>query len=265
MPTVDDGSTAFKYIKSFVQKNIPIVTCEKGALSNYFTSLERYLGKIGYSATVGGGSRMLPYAQERMNPAVTEVHAVVNGTLNYIFDGVSNGRSLDEVVEEAKRLGYAEPGATDILAIINGEAVGDVPKKTAILSYSLGLTKQPFLGKKFQEACGALCEADLMKVVQQSKIRRYIVSIAKEKGRDEDIIGGFKFNLDSGWYVSVGFKNIEENPIYSALISPGVNNALMTCEGKNGVYGTPVVGGQGAGAGPTANSMMIDARNLLRL
>jgi len=109
IPTLDDGYIAYNYIKNCLAKNIPIVTCEKGALSNYFAELKSdlNLGEIGYSATVGGGSRLLRYLKERIGPQVEEIHAVINGTLNYIFSGLSEGRSLGEVVEETKRLGYA--------------------------------------------------------------------------------------------------------------------------------------------------------------
>ena len=37
IPTVDDGRTAFEYIRSTIDLGVPIVTCEKGALSNYFS------------------------------------------------------------------------------------------------------------------------------------------------------------------------------------------------------------------------------------
>ena len=61
IPTADDGSIASGYIKSFLEKGIPVITCEKGALSNHFASLESCLEKIGFSASVGGGTRLLSY------------------------------------------------------------------------------------------------------------------------------------------------------------------------------------------------------------
>lgn len=265
IPTIGDGKIAHDYIKSFSRRGIPIVTCEKGALSKYFRLLEQCLGNIGYSATVGGGSRMLPYAQQRMNDHVTEIHAIVNGTLNFIFNGVGNGREVSEVVEEAQKLGYAEPGASDILDVINGEAVGDVPKKTAIICNFLGLGRgedRPVI-EMINDVYKPLQQEELAKLMSEANTRRYIISITK-KEQDEDMISGFRIRLKDGWNISGGFKRISDNPHYSRLMLPGVNNALMICEGKDGKYGTSIVSGPGAGPGPTANAMMIDAYRLLR-
>ena len=55
IPTLDEGNLAFRYMKDCLDRNVPIVTCEKGALSNHFSELENEIkkGRIGYSATVG--------------------------------------------------------------------------------------------------------------------------------------------------------------------------------------------------------------------
>jgi len=265
IPALGDGKIAHDFIQTFTTNGTPIVTCEKGALSKYYTSLEQHLNKIGYSATVGGGSRMLPYAQERMNPQVMEIHAIVNGTLNFIFNGVGNGREVSEVVQEAQKLGYSEPGADNVLDVINGEATGDVPKKTAILCNILGLTKketQPVI-QTITDVHNPLTEKELKKLMAEARDRRYIISLTKQQ-LEEDIINGFATTLASGWHVNGGFKKISENPHYSRLVLPGVNNALMMIEGKDGKYGTSLISGPGAGAGPTANSMMIDAYKLLQ-
>ena len=142
IPTFEDGQTAFKYIKNFLEHNVPVVTCEKGALSNYFTDLEKDLreGKIGYSATVGGGTRLLRYLEERMGPQIQEIHAVVNGTINYILDAISNGKSLREAVNDTIRLGYSEPGTENPIEVINKEITGDIRMKSAILFNICNLT-----------------------------------------------------------------------------------------------------------------------------
>ena len=41
IPTFDDGKTAYDYMISLLEKEIPVVTCEKGALSNYFPELKK--------------------------------------------------------------------------------------------------------------------------------------------------------------------------------------------------------------------------------
>ena len=58
-----------------------------------------------------------------------EVHAIVNSTMNYIWDDLRMGNPIGHIVEEVKRLGYAEPGEKDPIKIILGEAGPDVTKK----------------------------------------------------------------------------------------------------------------------------------------
>lgn len=112
IPTFDNGETARNYIEAFMKEDTPVVTCEKGSLSNHYTELKKYLDNIGHSATVGGGTLMLKYLKERMkNPEVEEVHVILNGTLNFIFDEVSRGRSLGAVVGEAKKTRLCRAGS----------------------------------------------------------------------------------------------------------------------------------------------------------
>ncbi len=258
IPTIDDGSTALDYILTALVHNKPIATCEKGALSNYFPELKNGLDRIGFSATVGGGTRLLRWGRERINSHVMEIHAVLNGTLNYVFSQIAQGRTLGEVVDEAKKLGYAEPGADSHLDVINMEANRDIPMKTAILFNMLGLGE--IRAKNIEtKPIGEIC---LQKLIKQAKQRRYIVSITSKK-LDDDIIGGFNYE-SNGWFISAGFKQTDENPLFSRLKVSGVNNALLFYEGKDGKNGTYDTSGQGAGENPTSSSMIKDLEILLK-
>lgn len=257
IPTADNGLTALGYIQSFLGRGIPVITCEKGALSNHFASLESSLEKIGFSATVGGGTRLLSYLRERDSMQIREIHAVVNGTLNYIFDEVSHGTNMHDAVKSAQELGYAEPGAQHPLDVINQEASGDIPMKTAIL-FNAGrfgnchITADALLA-------GKLADAEMKDLLKNAPGRRYIVSFTRED-RNEDVIGGFKYHAGK-WVISAGFKNINGNLLYKAMLPRGVNNSILINEGKNETY---VLSGPGAGAGPTASSMLIDAFRLVQ-
>ena len=226
IPTLDDGKTAFRYIEKSLDYDVPIVTCEKGALSNYYSELEEAVNDdmIGYSASVGGGSRLLRYLKERVGEQVEEIQTVINGTLNYIFDQVSSGRSLGEVVEETKKLKYAEPGAKNPLDVINKEATRDVPMKTAILFNICNLTQERM------RACDVdtyhIEDTELRRLAKEAINRRYIVSITRNANDEEDVIWGFRHKIED-WHISAGFKHIDENPLFKALIPSGVNNAIL--------------------------------------
>ena len=263
IPTFDDGQMAFGYIKSALAENVPVVSCEKGALGNYFGELEAEVnqGRIGYNASVGGETRLLDWARRRMNPKVREIHAVLNGTLNYIFDGLANGRSLGELVSEARRLGYTEPGAEDPLDIINKEAIGDVSMKASILFNSCNLVRDRMRAKNVDAR--AIDFNGLGRLVRDASNRRYVVSITKESN-DEDLVGGFGYSIDD-WKISASFKRVDSNPLFRRLIPSGVNNAILISEGRSGEDGSYVLSGPGAGAKPTVASMIIDAEKILKI
>lgn len=251
--TLDDGTIAYNYIKNLVENGIPVVTSEKGALGNYFPELKPWIDKIGYSATVGGGTRMLHWLKERLTLQTKEIHLVINGTLNYIFDGLSRGRVLDEVVEETKKLGYAEPGARTPLEVINTEACRDIPMKISVL---LNICDFGIRAKDIKAQL--ISEIVLKKLVREANYRRFIVSITKEEN-EEDVIGGFKFPIN-GWWVSDGFKNRTQNPLFLQLVPPGVNNAVLI----HGVDGTYLLTGPGAGATSTVmGSIIKDIQDLI--
>ncbi len=259
IPTADNGVVALDYLLGALGRGKPVVTCEKGALSNFFSVLEDWLPNTGYSATVGGGTRLLDYARDRVGPDTQEIHAVLNGTLNFIFDEISRGRSLGEVVAEAKKLGYAEPGAENPIDILNMEACRDVPMKAAIVFNILGLGNI----SAFNIESRPLDEAGLKQLLREAHKRRFIVSITRDSDLEPDVIGGFRVE-NNGWVISAGFKNTHANPLFARLVLGGVNNALLIHEGRDGVDGTYVVSGQGAGAFPTTKAMLIDVQRLLK-
>ena len=262
IPTFDDGTTALRYIEYCVEHSIPVVTCEKGSLSYNFSKLEPYLDRIGYSATVGGGTRLLPYLNERLKGRRDVViHAVINGTLNYIFDEISRaGRSFGEAVEEAKRLGYAEPGASSPLELVRGEIKDTTMKATVLFNICL---KQSIALHPGKMTVRSFESKDLSKLISEGLNRRYIVTFTPESsGKNDDVIGGYSAKVD-GWRVNAGFQRIDSNPLFRDWLPKGVNNSILTYEGPYGEDGIYTLTGPGAGPKPTTSSMMRDALRLL--
>jgi homoserine dehydrogenase len=254
IPTLDDGLTAYKYLKMFLENNIPTITCEKGALGNYFFELEKYLPLIGYSATVGGGTRILEYIKERITQNTKRINLVLNGTLNYIFYQLSQGKKLEEVISEVQRLGYSEPGAKNAIDIINKEASGDIPFKVSILFNIAKLS--PDIIKAKDLSVNKILEEELRFMVDKAEDFRYFVSMTKEKPISEKSIGRFAFE-SNGWYCLGGFRKVKDDFIGSLK---GVANGVEIEE--NGFDGVYCLSGPGAGAGPTVSSMIKDAQTL---
>ncbi|MDD5318858.1 MAG: hypothetical protein PHF79_03545, partial [Candidatus Pacebacteria bacterium] len=131
--TRDKGEAARDYILACAEANIPVITCEKGAFAYHAQLLLPYRKQIGFSASAGGGTRMLPYIKSRhIGDKPVRISAVLNGTLNFIFDQIRSGSTFGGACKEAIRLGFAEPGAVGLLSLINGE-LKDVVMKICVM------------------------------------------------------------------------------------------------------------------------------------
>lgn len=262
IPTFDNGETAYRYISSYLKQGIPVVTCEKGSLANFYSELEYAVQNktLGYGAVVGSGLRLLNHMQERTGRQIYEIHAILNGTLNYIFDEISRGRRLGEAVLEASRLGYTEPGSQDLLSIINRESGQDVVLKTCALFNIANLSKEKIRAKEIHIKKVSI--EDLKKLEKEAGERRYIVSITRTRNSEEKPIGGFEKTCEE-WRISAGFKRLDSNMLFKELLVTGVYNALLTSEGEFGREGIYRLTGPGAGAEATSSSMLSDAERIL--
>src|SRR3989338_4901240 len=262
IPTFDDGKTALNYIIAITGNGIPVVTCEKGALSNYFAELKPILNRIGYSATVGGGSGMIHFLRRRFFSGMREIHAIVNSTMNYIWDDLRMGNPIGHIVEEVKRLGYAEPGEKDPIKIILAEAGPDVTKKISIL---FNLCFRPKTILRAKDIKVVLTEEMVKQAISEAMDRRFVVSFEKEENfreKNDDIVA-FTHRID-GWIITGGFKKTN-SPLIARLCNSAtwVNNAMLTVEGEDGSGGIYLCVGPGAGASPVATAMIRDAEGLL--
>jgi homoserine dehydrogenase len=239
MPSTEDGIAAHGYISHFIKSGVPVVTAEKGAMANYFDELLPHVDRLlGISATVGGGTRMLQVLRERINPQVNQVHLTLNGTLNFIMDGVSRGQSFGQVVEQAQMLGYAEPGASDHLEVINGEVVGDIPKKISIIwNYTESpeddsVDLQYVKWKELKQP--AVTEPELRQLIAEATVRRYIVSWYRASAiiPENDTVCGFE-HVTGEWKIVGGFQRVDRNPLFSELNKPGPNNAMVVATGDD--------------------------------
>jgi len=91
---------------------------------------------LAYSAAVGGCLPLL----ERLTRAagdVALVRGVLNGTANFVLDGLDAGRELESVLAEARALGFAE---LDAQRDLSG---ADAADKLAVLAGVLGLRLAP--------------------------------------------------------------------------------------------------------------------------
>lgn len=111
-----------------------VVSANKAVISKYFEEFSQLAEKNDvhflYEASVAGGIPVIkPLEDIVMQNEVSRVRGILNGTCNYILSKMSeNKQGYAEVLQEAKRLGYAE---ADPSADVNGD---DTLRKLRILS-----------------------------------------------------------------------------------------------------------------------------------
>jgi len=261
--TLDKGEAARDYILACVKAGIPVITCEKGALAYHAEVLKPHLDKIGWSAAVGGGTRMLKYVIERhLANKQVEINAVLNGTLNFIFDEMRHGRrSFNDICTEVYELGYAEPGAIDTLSLINGELV-DVRMKTCVFFNTVLATQKTITPDEF--GLLQLTYDELNILAEEGGDYRLVVTFTNKKSTDVYHRFGKEsalYHIDD-WSITLTFRQITRVSRLSSWLPGGVGNAVHIIEGELGSGGEYTLSGPGAGYEPTTSSMLTDYEEL---
>lgn len=262
--TLDTGEAARDYILECVEAGIPVITCEKGALAYHAQTLSKHLGAVRCSAAVGGGTQMVRYLRSRNpNQGLTDIYAVVNGTLNFVFHQISHGgRTLGEACAEAIRLGYAEPGAHNPLSLINGE-LKDVERKACVL-FNTALTQETFLDPGMLGNL-EMTARQLEDISRNAGDYRLVVSFSNRPKARGMTLGGkgmYVKKVIAGWNVEIGFCSLSQNPNFQSWLPGSVGNTLHIVEGEFGSGGTYSLSGPGAGHEATTTAMLNDLHSL---
>ncbi len=223
IPTVGDGAEALDYMQEALKRGKPVITAEKAAIASNPQLMRRQDALLRYTATVGGGTKMLKRIGEHPPGSIREIKAVVNGTLNYISSRVRAGLAQKDAVREAVKQGYAETD-TDDFAVILADEKDDVIRKAVIMANHSGMFNQPVTKENI---------TFIPPPPGNLTAKRCIVRITPAG-------------------VEVGF--IEDGG--SEWLSEGANNVLY-------VNGHKEVEGPGAGPEPTVSAMLDDYRDVL--
>src|ERR1700694_5811638 len=104
---------AREYLSRAIEAGKHVVTANKEVMAKYGPdllelSLQRGVD-IYFEAAVGGGIPLIStFKIDLLANEINSIEAIINGTTNYILDGMSQGKTYAEALEEARRLGYAE-------------------------------------------------------------------------------------------------------------------------------------------------------------
>jgi len=109
------GTTIAKdLILGSIENGKHVVTANKALLAHHgkeiFLAASKKGVDIGFEASVGGGIPIIKATKEGyVANRILSVHGIINGTSNYILSKMTEeGRGFDDVLEQAKKEGYAE-------------------------------------------------------------------------------------------------------------------------------------------------------------
>lgn len=220
-----------------------VITANKALIAHHGADLARRAEARGVAlaceAAVCGGIPVIKTIREGLaGNAFNGVYGILNGTSNFILSDMrTSGREFAEVLGEAQRLGYAEADpAFDVDGI-------DAAHKLAILTAL---------------AYNCVVDFDAVHVEGIREISSVDIAFAEELGYRIKLLGIAR-RTDGGVEQRVHPCMVRRDaPIANV---EGVDNAVVV---QGDFVGSTVLEGAGAGAGPTASSVVADLVDIAR-
>jgi homoserine dehydrogenase len=230
-----------------------IVTANKAVISRYgeeiFTAASQAGVYVMIEAAVAGGIPVIqPMKQSLGANRISSVIGILNGTTNYILTQMQqSGRSFDDILADAQRLGYAEADPT---ADVDGLDAGD---KIAILA-SLAFGGRIKLDDVHREGIRTVSASD---IAYADKLGFVIKLLAIAKRPDlqpnaSDTTDNLQVRVHPT-LVPKAHPLASVNDVYNAILLEG------------DPLGQVMFFGPGAGAGPTASAVVSDMINVVAL
>jgi len=237
-------TTARELILKAIENGKHVVTANKALLASYGTEIFAAAQKKGvmvaFEAAVAGGIPIIKALREGLTANRIEwIAGIINGTSNFILSEMRNkGLGFDTVLKQAQKLGYAEVDpAFDI------EGTDSAHKITIMAAIAFGIPMQ--LDKAYIEGIAKLTREDI----------RY----AEELGYRIKLLGITK-RTSKGIELRVHPTLIPSRRLIANV--EGVMNAIVV---KGDAVGPTLYYGAGAGAEPTASSVVADLVDVTRM
>jgi homoserine dehydrogenase len=234
---------AKRFILQALERKKCVVTANKALLADHgeevFEAAFKAGVDLGFEASVGGGIPIIRSLTEGLAAnRILSITGIMNGTSNYILTRMTNEhRDFDEILQEAKREGYAEADPS-----LDVEGVDAAHKLAIMVNLAYG-TPVP-MSAIFTEGISRISTVDM--------------EFARELG--------FTIKL-------LGIAKLQESAI-EARVHPALVPAGSPIAQVNGVYnaihligdavGDIVLYGKGAGSLPTASAVVGDIIDLAR-
>lgn len=239
------GTTVAKeLVLKAIENGKHVVTANKALLAHYGTEIFAAAQKKGvmvaFEAAVAGGIPIIKAVREGLSANRIEwIAGIINGTTNFILSEMrEKGLSFDDVLKEAQRLGYAEADPT-----FDVEGVDAAHKLTILAAIGFGIPMQ--FDKAYTEGITKLTQQDI-RYAEQLGYRVKLLGITKR--------------TDKGVELRVHPTLIPEKRLIA-----NVNGAMNAVLVKGDAVGPTLYYGAGAGAEPTASSVVADLVDVTRM
>ena len=233
---------AKKLVFNALKNKKHVVTANKALIAKYGDQLAKIAEKnkvnLEFEASVCGGVPIIRSLKEGLIAnKISKIYGIFNGTSNFILSSMDkHNSSFEEVLRNAKKLGYAETNPT---ADLNGE---DVASKLKILS---SLCFNSFLNNNiFVEGIKDIEKTD--------------IDNANKLGYKIKLLG-FAELLNNRIYQRVHPTLIKKDSFVASI--DGVLNAVIV-DGKP--VGQSTIQGEGAGPAATTSALISDISSILR-
>ncbi len=239
------GTTvAHELILRAIDKGKHVVTANKALLANkgneIFAAAQRKGVMVAFEAAVAGGIPIIKALREGLTANRIEwIAGIINGTSNYILSEMrEKGIGFDTALQQAQALGYAEADPT-----FDVEGIDAAHKLTIMSAISFGIPMR--FKDAYTEGISRLRAADI-RYAEEFGYRIKLLGIAKRK--------------PAGIELRVHPTLIPARRLIANV--EGVMNAIVV---KGDAVGATLHYGAGAGAYPTASSVIADLVDVTRM
>jgi homoserine dehydrogenase len=221
-----------------------VVTANKALLAVHgneiFAAAQKQGVMIGFEAAVAGGIPIIKALREGLTAnRIQWIAGIINGTTNFILSEMRDkGLSFDTVLKEAQRLGYAEADPT-----FDVEGVDAAHKLTIMSAIAFGIPMQ--FDKAHIEGISKLEAADI-KYAEQLGYRIKLLGITKRRSRGVEL-------------------RVHPTLIPARRLIANVEGAMNAVLVQGDAVGSSLYYGKGAGAEPTASSVIADLVDVTRM
>jgi homoserine dehydrogenase len=234
---------ALESVEIALESGKHVVTANKALLARHGVKLaalaERNGAALNFEAAVAGGIPIVKTMRESLlGNRITRIYGILNGTTNYILTRMQReGLEFEDVLADAQAAGYAEADPT---FDIDGQ---DAAHKLALLA-SLAFGVEPSFDAIYLEGIRSITPADFEAADELGyRIKLLAAAVQTESGIESRV-------------------SPTMIPKHSTLA--GVDGVLNCVAAEGDFSGLIMLAGPGAGAGPTASSVVSDVIDIAR-